>query len=115
MAKIARCFGAVMLVAASFVLSARPVAAQGGARDAGTTEGGGMQGMSDGGMGGMMGGGMMSGMSCSQMMGNADVTVQNTKDGAVIKMRAKSKDQVQRVQGMARMMKNCMSGGGEQK
>ncbi len=84
---------------------------------------GSMQGMpmGDGGMGGMMAdggmmggmmadGGMMGGMSCSQMMGGADVTVQNTKDGATIRMRAKSKDQVQRVQHMAQMMKSCMSG-----
>src|SRR5438128_11057359 len=75
---------------------------------------GGMMGgmMADGGMmGGMMAdGGMMGGMSCSQMMGGADVTVQNTKDGATIRMRAKSKDQVQHVQHMAQMMKSCMSG-----
>jgi len=43
-------------------------------------------------------------------MGGADVTVQNTKDGATIRMRAKSKDQVQHVQHMAQMMKSCMSG-----
>jgi hypothetical protein len=76
-------------------------------------DGGTMGGMmADGGMmGGMMAdGGMMSGMSCSQMMGGADVTVQNTKDGATIRMRAKSKDQVQHVQHMAQMMKGCMSG-----
>jgi hypothetical protein len=60
--------------------------------------------------GGMMGARMMDGMSCSQMMSGADVTVQNTKDGATIRMRAKSKDQVQHVQHMAQMMKSCMSG-----
>jgi hypothetical protein len=97
---------------------------QGGMADGGMM--GGMGGtMADGGMmggggmmadGGMMGGdGMMGGMSCSQMMGNADVTVRNTKDGAIMTMRAKSKDQVQHVQQMARMMKNCMSGGGQQR
>src|SRR5229473_46912 len=83
-------------------------------QDAGESQGS-MQGMpmGDGGtMGGMMAdGGMMGGMmSCSQMMGGADVSVQNTKDGATIRMRAKSKDQVQHVQDMAQMMKSCMSG-----
>ena len=76
-------------------------------------DGGTMGGMmADGGMmGGMMAdGGMMGGMSCSQMKGGADVSVQNTKDGATIRMRAKSKDQVQHVQHMAQMMKSCMSG-----
>jgi len=76
---------------------------------------GGMMGgmMADGGTmadGGMMGARMMDGMSCSQMMSGADVTVQNTKDGATIRMRAKSKDQVRHVQHMAQMMKSCMSG-----
>jgi hypothetical protein len=69
--------------------------------DGGMIADGGMMGgmMADGGM--TAGGGRMGGMSCSQMMGGADVTVQNTKDGATIQMRAKS---------MAQMMKNCMSG-----
>ena len=87
-------------------------------QDAGDTQGS-MQGMpmGDGGTmggmmadGGMMGARMMDGMSCSQMMSGADVTVQNTKDGATIRMRAKSKDQVRHVQHMAQMMKSCMSG-----
>jgi hypothetical protein len=76
-------------------------------------DGGTMGGMmADGGMmgGGMADGGMMGGMSCSQMIGGADFSVQNTKDGATIRMRAKSKDQVQHVQHMAQMMKSCMSG-----
>ena len=116
-------------VALPFFVAARGSTAQGSAQgQSGSMQGmqmgdGGMmgtQGMPDAGMamadGGMMGGrgmdGMMQGgmMSCSQMMGGADVTVQNTKDGATIHMRAKSKDQVQHVQQMARMMKNCMSG-----
>ena len=88
-------------------------------QDAGESQGS-MQGMpmGDGGTmggmmadGGMMGARMMDGMSCSQMMSGADVTVQNTKDGATIRMRAKSKDQVRHVQHMAQMMKSCMSGG----
>jgi len=106
----------------AFALSLAALAAW--SQDAGDSQGsmpgmpmgdGGMMGgmMADGGGmmgGGMMGGGMMGGMSCSQMMGSADVTVQNTKDGATIRMRAKSKDQVQHVQHMAQMMKSCMSG-----
>ncbi len=107
----------------AFGLSLAAVAAW--SQDAGESQGS-MQGMpmgdggtiggmmADGGMmGGMMAdGGMMAGggMSCSQMMGGADVTVQNTKDGATIRMRARSKDQVQHVQQMAQMMKSCMSG-----
>ena len=95
----------------AFALSVAALAAR--SQDAGDRQGS-MQGMSmgDGGMmGGMMAdGGMMGGMSCAQMMGGADVTVQNTNDGATIRMRAKSKDQVQHVQHMAQMMKSCMSG-----
>ena len=95
----------------AFALSLAALAAW--SQDAGERQGS-MQGMpmGDGGtMGGMMAdGGMMGGMSCSQMMGGADVTVQNTKDGATIRMRAKSKDQVQQVQQMAQKMKSCMSG-----
>jgi hypothetical protein len=101
----------------AFAVSFAGLAAR--SQDAGESQGS-MQGMpmGDGGtMGGMMadggmmaGGRMMGGMSCSQMMGGADVTVQNTKDGATIRMRAKSKDQVQHVQHMAQMMKSCMSG-----
>jgi hypothetical protein len=72
-------------------------------QDAGERQGS-MQGMP------MGDGGMMGGMPCSEMMGGADVTVQNTKDGATIRLRAKSKDQVQHVQHMAQMMKSCMSG-----
>jgi hypothetical protein len=119
---IASC-GFVVLLSLSAAVLAQGSGAQ--APDQGQRQGGSMPGMdmSDGGMmqggmmadGGMMGGmmadgGMMGGMSCSQMMGGADVTVQNTKDGATIRMRAKSKDQVQRVQHMAQMMKSCMSG-----
>lgn len=126
--------GLIALLSMSARLFAQTPSAQGAAQRQGTSmqgmdmsDGGMMQGgmMADGGMMGGMGGmmadggttsgGMMGGMSCSQMMGDADVTVQNTKDGATMKMRAKSKDQVQRVQQMARMMKSCMSGGGEQR
>jgi hypothetical protein len=99
-------------IGCAFALSLAALA--GWSQDARESQGS-MQGMpmSDGGtMGGMMAdGGMMGGMSCSQMMGGADVTVQNTKDGATIWMRAKSKDQVEHVQHMAQMMKSCMSGG----
>lgn len=80
-----------------------------------TADGGAAHSDGGGGMGGGMMGGMMQGgtMSCSQMMGGADVTVQNTNDGATIRLRAKSKDQVQQVQQAAQMMKNCMSRGGQ--
>ena len=107
------------LASVGFALGLSLAAVAAWSQDAGESQGS-MQGMPMGGMmadGGMMGGmmadgGMMAGggMSCSQMMGGADVTVQNTKDGATIQMRAKSKDQVQHVQHMAQMMKSCMSG-----
>jgi hypothetical protein len=58
-------------------------------------------------MHGMM---MGDGMSCSEMMGHADVKVENTSSGAVIRLTAKNKDQVKHVQHMAQMMKRCMSG-----
>lgn len=66
----------------------------------------GMQGMQ--GMQGMMG----NGMSCGGMMAGAKVTVENTKDGAVVRLTTKDKASVARVQQMAQMMKSCMSGGG---
>lgn len=70
----------------------------------------GMQGMQ--GMPGMMG----NGMSCGGMMAGAKVTVENTKDGAVVRLTTKDKASVARVQQMAQMMKSCMgAGGGEER
>lgn len=63
-----------------------------------------------------MQGGMMShdmggaGMSCP-MAGMADVKVEQTPTGAILRLTAKSPDQVSKVQQHARMMENCMSGG----
>ena len=69
--------------------------------------GGGMQGMQ--GMQGMhgMGGGGMAGM-CP--MSNADVRMESTPNGAVLRLEAKDKSDVPQVQSMARMMAQCMSG-----
>lgn len=68
-----------------------------------------------GGMGGMMGGqgqqGMMGGMmGCPMMMGAraADVKVEKTPDGAVIRVAAKDAQQVDNIQRMALMMGLCM-------
>lgn len=68
----------------------------------------GMSGMGGGGMHGMM----MGGGSCGQMMGISDVTVENTPDGAVLRLKAKGQDDVKQVQQMASMMKDCMSSAG---
>jgi hypothetical protein len=54
---------------------------------------------------GMMG---MHGMNCSQMMGEARVTVENTSDGAVVRMVAKDPANVAKVQKHAQMMADCM-------
>ena len=107
-------FGLALSITAPAGWSQDAGAPQGSMQGMPMGDGGTMGGMmADGGMmGGMMSdGGMMAsgGMSCSEMMGGADVSVQNTKDGATIRMRAKSKDQVQHVQQMAQMMKSCMS------
>lgn len=66
-------------------------------------------------MGGMgrMHGMMMGGMSCAEMMGMAKVTVENTKDGAVVRLTATDKASVEHVQQMAQMMKTCMGGEGD--
>lgn len=50
----------------------------------------------------------MAGM-CAAMMSGAKVTVENTSDGAVIRMSAENADGVQRVQQMASMMRDCMT------
>lgn len=66
----------------------------------------------------MMGGGMMgqgmggAGMGCP-MRGMADVTVEQTPTGAILRLTAKSPDQVAKVQQHAQMMKSCMGGGQE--
>jgi hypothetical protein len=66
--------------------------------------------------GGGMQGGMMrhdmggAGMSCP-MAGMADVKVEQTPTGAILRFTAKSPDQVSKVQQHARMMESCMGGG----
>ncbi|WP_434345665.1 hypothetical protein ACN6A1_27330 [Myxococcus virescens] len=69
--------------------------------------------------GGMMGGGMMgqgmggAGMNCS-MRGRADVKVEQTPTGAILRLTAKNAGQVEEVQRMAQGMQRCMSGSGTQ-
>jgi hypothetical protein len=50
----------------------------------------------------MMGGG--------PMMGQANVTVENTSGGAVIRFTARDPSQVQNIQQRAQMMASCMGG-----
>lgn len=66
-------------------------------------------------MGGMkgMGGSGMGGMGCGHMRSVADVKVEQTKDGAVLRLTAKSPEQVAQVQQHAQMMKRCMTGSTE--
>jgi hypothetical protein len=52
----------------------------------------------------MQGGGMAGG----PMMGQANVTVENTSSGAVVRFSAKDPAQVQRIQQHAQMMASCM-------
>lgn len=71
-------------------------------------------GMMGGGMGGMMGQDMGgAGMACP-MHGMANVQVEQTPTGAVLRLTAKNPAQVSEVQRMAQMMENCMSGSGAQ-
>ena len=70
-----------------------------------------MHGMHGGqGQNGMMNGGMNDGASCpmNDMRGMADIKIENTKNGAIIRMSAKSAEQVARVQQMAQHMTQCM-------
>ncbi|QAT84942.1 hypothetical protein EJ065_3380 [Corallococcus coralloides] len=61
---------------------------------------------------GMMGHGMGgAGMSCP-MRGMADVKVEQTRTGALLRLDAKNPDQVSEVQRMAEKMQRCMSGSG---
>ncbi|WP_375744471.1 hypothetical protein NR800_06570 [Corallococcus interemptor] len=61
---------------------------------------------------GMMGHGMGgAGMSCP-MRGKADVKVEQTPTGAVLRLTAKDPGQVDDVQRMAERMQRCMSGSG---
>lgn len=53
----------------------------------------------------MQGGGMMGG---GPMMGQANVTVENTSSGAVVRFTAKDPSQVQRIQQHAQTMASCM-------
>jgi hypothetical protein len=55
----------------------------------------------------MQGGGMMGG---GPMMGQANVTVENTSGGAVIRFTARDPSQVQSIQQSAQMMASCMGG-----
>lgn len=65
----------------------------------------GKSGMGGSGMHGMM----MGGGSCGQMMGVTDVVVENTPDGATLRLKAKGGEDVKKVQQMAAMMGECMS------
>ncbi len=69
--------------------------------------------MGEGGM--MHGGGMhgQAGMSCP-MSGMADVAVEQTPSGAVLRFTAKDPAKVADVQRMAQMMERCMSARGAQ-
>ncbi|RKG85513.1 hypothetical protein D7W82_19325 [Corallococcus sp. CA049B] len=66
---------------------------------------------------GMMGGGTMghgmggAGMHCP-MRGMADVQVEETRTGAILRLTAKDPSQVSEVQRMAEGMQRCMSGSG---
>lgn len=61
--------------------------------------------------GGMMGGeGGRGGMSCP-MRGMAEVDVEQTPTGAVLRLTAKDPSQTAQVQRMAQMMERCMEGG----
>ena len=70
------------------------------------------QGQYQGCCGGTMTGGMHGMMGCGQMSGQANVSVENTNEGAIIRLTAKDASQVQRVQQMARMMGNCCTNAG---
>ncbi|GMU06569.1 hypothetical protein ASNO1_28220 [Corallococcus caeni] len=65
----------------------------------------------------MMGSGMMghgmggAGMNCP-MRGMADVKVEQTPTGALLRLTAKNPGQVEEVQRMAEGMQRCMSGSG---
>ncbi|MBI3181578.1 MAG: hypothetical protein HYZ28_05505 [Myxococcales bacterium] len=66
-----------------------------------------MMGM-QGGMGGagMMGGGMMAGQC--PMAAGAEVKVENTKEGAILRLNAKDPKDLQQVQSMAKMLGQCL-------
>jgi hypothetical protein len=75
--------------------------------------GGGMMGMHGDKAGGMMGGGMADmseGASCPMMdlRALADVQIENTKNGAIIRMNAKKAEQVAQIQKLAQRMTQCM-------
>ncbi len=53
----------------------------------------------------MQGGGMAG---AGPMMGQANVTVENTSSGAVVRLTAKDPSQVQHIQQHAQMMASCM-------
>ncbi len=55
-------------------------------------------------------GGMGSGMMCGQMGQMANVAVENTSNGAVVRFSSKDPDRVEAVRQMAQRMGNCMSG-----
>ena len=59
---------------------------------------------------GMMGKGARAGGACGQMRSQANVRVEKTANGAVIRMTAKSPQQVAAVQQHAEMMSTCMGG-----
>ncbi|QRK14249.1 hypothetical protein JQX13_52610 [Archangium violaceum] len=71
----------------------------------------------DGMMGGMMMGEGMggSGMGCQHMGQMADVQVEQTQDGAILRLTTKDPSKVAQVQQHAQMMANCMGGGTEGK
>jgi hypothetical protein len=72
--------------------------------------GGGMHGDKSGGMmGGMHGDTQGAGCPMMQMHELADVQIENTKSGAVIRMNAKKAEQVAEIQKLAQRMTQCMS------
>ena len=59
-----------------------------------------------------MGSGDMAGMTkgmCAHMMVGVQTSVENTADGAIIRMTAANADGIAKVQHMATMMRDCMS------
>jgi hypothetical protein len=73
--------------------------------------GGGMMGMHGDKAGGMMDGSMGEGATCPMMdmRALADVKVEMTKNGAIIRVNAKKTEQVGEIQKLAQRMTQCMS------
>jgi hypothetical protein len=50
-----------------------------------------------------------TGEKCGQITGQADVTVEKTQDGAILRMKAKDPGQVAQVQEAAQKLQTCLS------